>query len=123
MNGDGFRRLALALEGVGEGAHMGHPDFRIAGRIFASLSADERVGTVKLTPEEQEEFVREHGAAFEPAAGAWGRQGWTRLALDAAPRASVRAALLLAWQRLAAAPSPSKRSGYRARASTRSSKA
>ena len=122
MNGDEFRRLALELEGTSEGAHMGHPDFRVGGRIFASLSADERLGTVKLTPEEQGEFVREHGAAFEPAAGAWGRQGWTRLALDAAPRAGVRAALLLAWQRQAAAPSRNA-STYHARASTRSSKA
>lgn len=123
MDGDEFRRLALTLEGSSEGAHMGHPDFRVAGRIFASLSADERVGTVKLTPDEQDEFIREHGPAFEPAAGAWGRQGWTRTALDEAPRAGVRAALLLAWQRQAAAPPPRKAKGYRARARTRSSKA
>lgn len=123
MNGDEFRRLALALEGAAEGAHMGHPDFRVGGRIFASLSADERVGTVKLSPEEQDALVGEHGAPFEPAAGAWGRQGWTRVALDAAPRPGVRAALLLAWQRQVAARPPRQASAYRARARTRSSKA
>ena len=121
MNGDDFRHLALALEGTVEGAHMGHADFRVGGRIFASLRADERAGTVKLLPEEQHEFVREHGSVFEPAAGAWGRQGWTSIALETAPLAAVRAALLLAWQRQAVA-SPRKASARRARARTRSSK-
>lgn len=106
MDGNEFRRLALELEGVSEGAHMGHPDFRVGGRIFASLRAGERTGTVKLSPEEQSELVAEHGSTFEPAAGAWGRQGWTSIQLDAAPPSAVRGALLLAWQRQAEAPPP-----------------
>jgi hypothetical protein len=99
MTGDTFRALALALHGVTEGAHMGHPDFRANGRIFASLDASERSGTVMLTPDEQAELVRAYAGVFGPAAGAWGRQGCTTIVLRQADEAAVRGALLLAWQR------------------------
>ena len=69
---DDFRRLALAMQGAVESAHMGHPDFRANGRIFATLQADEQRGMVKLTPEEQREFMRAHPRMFVPASGAWG---------------------------------------------------
>jgi hypothetical protein len=98
MTADDFRVLALALQGVDERAHMGHPDFRAGGRIFASLASDEQWGTVKLAPGEQRELVRATRGVFVPAAGAWGRQGWTKIRLDDADEASVRGALLLAWQ-------------------------
>jgi hypothetical protein len=98
MTADDFREIALGLEGVVERAHMGHPDFRANGRIFASLTGNEERGVVKLTPEEQKAFLRSHARAFEPASGAWGRQGWTQIRLDATDRATARSALVLAWQ-------------------------
>jgi hypothetical protein len=98
MTADDFRALALALHGVEERAHMGHPDFRAGGRIFASLTADGQWGTVRLVPGEQRELVRAHRGVFVPAAGAWGRQGWTKIRLDQSDEASVRGSILLAWQ-------------------------
>jgi hypothetical protein len=61
-----FRRMALALEGVVEGAHMGHPDFRVNNRIFATLHADEQFGMVGLTPAQQREFIAAHPETFTP---------------------------------------------------------
>jgi hypothetical protein len=101
---DDFRAVLLELEGVEEGAHMGHPDFRCGGRIFASLMADGVRANVRLQPEEQSVLVGESPLAFAPAAGAWGRQGWTSIQLPGAPEAVVRAACMLAWQAAAAAP-------------------
>ena len=104
MTADDFRDLALGLEGAIERAHMGHPDFRANGRIFASLDAKEAWGTVKLLPEEQRELRRTHPKVFEPAAGAWGRQGWTRVQLATADRRTVRSAVVLAWEHVTALP-------------------
>ena len=104
MTGDAFRALALSLEGVEERAHMGHPDFRVNGRIFASLQADERRCMVKITPDEQAALIAQAPRAFAPAAGAWGRQGCTMIDLAAAEPAVVRGALLLAWELASAAP-------------------
>jgi hypothetical protein len=98
LSPDGFRRIALAMEGAIEGAHMGHPDFRANGRIFATLYPDGEWGMVKLTPDQQQAIVRAHPATFEPASGAWGRQGSTKVRLDAVDDATVRAAMTLAWQ-------------------------
>jgi hypothetical protein len=96
MTADDFRQLALALDGVVEQAHMGHPDFRANGRIFASLHSSDTRGMVKLTPEEQREFLRTNPETFAPSAGAWGRQGCTDVHLSRADVAAVRGALLLA---------------------------
>ena len=104
MTADDFRELALSMQGAIERAHMGHPDFRANGRIFATLHADGQWGVVKLTPEEQTGFVRESPKAFVPVTGAWGRQGWTKVRLDSAAEAPVRAALIMAWERAAATP-------------------
>src|SRR5215208_3846831 len=101
---DDFRRLALDMQGALESAHMGHPDFRANGRIFATLQADDQRGMVKLTPEEQREYIREHPRMFVPASGAWGRQGCTMVQLDAANEATVRGAVILAWQHVADQP-------------------
>src|SRR4051794_12167153 len=89
MTADDFRRLVLAMQGAVESAHMDHPDFRANGRIFATLQADEQRGMVKLTPDEQHEFMRAHPPMFVPASGAWGRQGCTMVQLDAADDATV----------------------------------
>lgn len=73
---------------------MKHPDFRIGGRIFASLGyPDESHGMVKLTPDEQAEFIDRAPAVFEPSAGAWGRAGCTNVNLQRASRAVVEAAV------------------------------
>ena len=91
MTPDDFREIVLALDGAAEGAHMDHPDFRANGRIFASLHSEDRFGMVKLTPEEQAVFLREHPKTFEPSAGAWGRQGCTNVKLATADKRAVRA--------------------------------
>ena len=109
MSGDDFRALVLALDGAEEGAHMGHPDFRANGRIFASLLNDERDAMVKLRPEEQKVYLRAHKPVFQPASGAWGRQGCTIVTLAKADKAAVRSALRLAWDGVMAQPPPRKR--------------
>ena len=70
-----FRSLALSFPEVSESAHMGHPDFRVGGKIFATLGPDEDWGMVKLKPEEQASFLRAEPDVFRPASGAWGRRG------------------------------------------------
>jgi hypothetical protein len=80
MTPNEFRKLALSFPKAIESAHMHHPDFRIAGRIFATLGyPDERSAMVKLSVEEQKEFVRNHPGVFTPVKGAWGRQGATNI--------------------------------------------
>jgi hypothetical protein len=80
MTANDFRRMALALNDTIESAHMGHPDFRVNGRIFATLHADMKFGMVALTPEQQQDFMS-RDTAFAPESGAWGRQGSTRVTL------------------------------------------
>ena len=97
MTAAAFRRLALALPGAEERTHMRHPDFRVGGRVFATLGYP-RAGwaMVKLTPEEQQAFVAMVPEAFVPVKGGWGARGCTNVVLrHAAPRA-VRAALAAA---------------------------
>lgn len=101
MTAKDFRRIALGLEEVVEGAHMNHPDFRANGKIFATIHADNAQGMVKLTPEQQERFIREHPGVFYPAAGAWGRQGCTIVTFAKANEDIVGEAMTLAWQNLA----------------------
>src|SRR5512141_2389721 len=93
-----FRRIALGMKGATESAHMGHPDFRAGGRIFATLHADGVHGMVKLTPGQQQEFMAELPAAFAPESGAWGRQGCTRVRLASVDEDTLGRALTLAWQ-------------------------
>lgn len=100
MTPDGFRRIALSLEGVEEREHMGHPDFRIGGKVFATLGyPDDQFGTVMVTPEDQSILVRKYPKAFTPAAGAWGRSGSTSVQLRHAPVRAVRLAIEAAWER------------------------
>ena len=102
--------MALSLDGAVEQSHMRHPDFRVNGRIFATLTADEREGVVMLPPEEQTHLIDEHPAIFKPAAGAWGRQGCTVVHLANAKPPVVRGALLLAWQHMLEKPAKRSRS-------------
>jgi hypothetical protein len=97
-----FRRIALSLPEAGEGVHMGHPDFRVRNRIFASLGVpDKGWGTVKLTPQQQEVLLAADPAAFRPAAGAWGRRGWTQVHLAAVDARTLGSALEMAWRNAA----------------------
>ena len=96
MTAKDFRRIALGQRDAVESSHMGHPDFRAGGRIFATLHADMKWGMVKLTPEEQERFVRESPDVFKPEAGAWGRQGCTAVRLASVGEETLGEALTLA---------------------------
>jgi hypothetical protein len=102
MRPNDFRRIALGMADAIESAHMGHPDFRVNGRIFATLHPDNRHAMVKLTPDEQQRFVREHPEVFAPENGAWGRQGCTRVGLDLVDQDTLGEALTLAWRNSAA---------------------
>lgn len=95
---DDFRRLALALPDVIEGAHQGHPDFRVHGRVIASLHPDDRTAMVRVDPEEQRRLVAAMPTAFAPASGAWGRAGCTLVTLAVPSRTVLRDALTSAWQ-------------------------
>ena len=115
MTEDEFRAIALGLTGASEGAHMGHPDFRADGRIFASLRGDGQRGMVKLTPEQQVDFLRRNPDVFAPESGAWGRQGCTAVRLALADEESVGEALTLARRNNAeeAARSPTRKTTAR----------
>jgi hypothetical protein len=99
MKADDFRRLALRLEGAEEGSHMGAADFRVGGRIFATLaSQDQGYGNLMLSPAQQAEFVREQPDIFVPIAGGWGRMGATHIRLAAANEDVLAGALRTAWK-------------------------
>jgi hypothetical protein len=103
MTPDKFRELALGFPGASESGHMGHPDFRVNGKIFATLGyPDDKHGMVKLTPAQQGEFVKKNGGIFNPCAGAWGERGATSVLLASAKVASVRSALDAAWRNVGA---------------------
>ena len=87
---------------------MGHPDFRVRGKIFASLGyPDDAWGMVKLTPAEQELFVGADPTVFMAVKGGWGRRGSTNIRLEAANEVLLHSALLAAWRYAAPRP-PSK---------------
>jgi hypothetical protein len=116
MTSEEFRRIALGLPEAIESEHMSHPDFRIRGKIFATLFADETRGVVLLTPEGQAAFIERDPEAFAPAKGAWGRRGSTTILLATVSVPLVESALALAWigkapKRLAAEFSATKRGG------------
>lgn len=100
MTADEFREIALALPETEEGTHMDHPDFRVGRKIFATLGPDLTWGMAKLTPTQQQEYLR-IDRSFSPAAGKWGEGGATIIALETAEETNVRSALHLAWQNTA----------------------
>ena len=101
MTAQDFRELALSLPEATEASHVGHPDFRVRGKIFATLGPDDALGMAKLTPDQQALFVRTEPKVFQPVNGAWGRRGCTYVRLEAATEPAVRQALVAAWRNAA----------------------
>ncbi len=99
MTADDFRRIALSFEGAEERSHMGAPDFRVQGKIFATLASQKQgYGNLKLTLEQQEDFVRELPGVFLPIPGGWGKMGMTHIRLAEASEDVLTGALRAAWQ-------------------------
>jgi hypothetical protein len=99
MNAKDFRRIALSMQGAEEGSHMGAVDFRVDGRIFATLASQKQgYGNLMLTPEQQAAFVEEMPEVFLPIPGGWGRMGSTHIRLADATEDVLRGALLTAWK-------------------------
>jgi hypothetical protein len=93
-----FRRIALGFEGTEESSHMGAPDFRVGGRIFATLASEKQgYGNLMLTPEQQAEFIGELPEVFLPIHGGWGRMGATHIRLSNANEDVLAGALRAAW--------------------------
>ena len=102
MTANDFRRLALSLPEAIESAHMDHPDFRVGGKIFATLGHPaEGWGMVKLTPEQQHYFSKDEPQVFVPVKGAWGRRGATSVNLKAASKKTLAKAVRAAWRNTA----------------------
>jgi hypothetical protein len=99
MKAADFRRIALSLEGAEEGSHMGAADFRVGGRIFATLASEKQgYGNLMLTPELQADFVTELPEVFLPIPGGWGRMGMTHIRLAKASEDMLAGALRTAWK-------------------------
>ena len=99
MTAQEFRKLALSLPEASEASHMGHPDFRVGGKIFATLGYPTNAwGMIALTPEQQELFVGAQPRTFSPVKGGWGRKGATQVRLRTAGKGAVREAMSVAWR-------------------------
>jgi hypothetical protein len=99
MKAKDFRRIALSMEGAEESSHMGAPDFRVGGRIFATLASEKQgYGNLMLTVEQQAAFVEEMPEVFLPIHGGWGRMGMTHIRLAAAREDVLEGALRTAWK-------------------------
>ncbi len=102
MTANDFRRLALALPEAAQRAHMDHPDFRVCGKIFATLGYPAKGwGMVKLTPEQQHYFSKDYPGVFVPVKGAWGRRGATSVDLKTVGKDVLRRAISAAWRNTA----------------------
>jgi hypothetical protein len=103
MTPNGFRRIALSMPEAVEASHMGHPDFRVGGKVFASLGyPDARWAMVKLNPEQQVKLVDANPVVFAPVAGGWGRNGSTNVLLSPADTSTIKDAVATAWENVAA---------------------
>jgi hypothetical protein len=98
MTAEDFRNIALSFPETVEHSHMNHPDFRVRGKVFATLGyPDDAHGMVKLTPEQQHDYVKSEPNVFTPSKGAWGRGGSTIVKLKAARKTLLRRAMAAAW--------------------------
>lgn len=103
MTADEFRKMALGIAQAIESVHVGHPDFRLAGKVFASLGApDANWGMVKLTPKEQRSFIAKTPGVFKPCSGAWGQRGYTNVLLGRAKKSVLHPALAAAAKNVTA---------------------
>jgi hypothetical protein len=101
MIADDFRQLALDMPGAVESYHNGHPDFRLGGKIFATLGyPDSRWAMAKLTSEQQTTLIAATPEIFSPANGAWGRRGGALMRLEHADERTARSAIEMAWANL-----------------------
>lgn len=100
MTSDQFRKLALSFPDAEERSHMNHPDFRMGGKIFATISPDPAFAMAKLTSEQQATFLKDHPAIFKPASGKWGEGGATMISLALVDTETAGAALTLAYENL-----------------------
>ncbi len=99
-----FRKMALSMPEATEGSHFGHADFRVGGKIFATLSlADEGYGVLLLSPEQQKGMVEDAPEIFSPVPGGWGKKGSTRVSLARVKPDILEGALRLAWKKRAPA--------------------
>lgn len=78
-----FRKLALALPGALEVAHMERAAFRTKQRIFATLPPDGASANLLFDRDLQEAICAELPGAFAPVPGGWGRMGYTTVDLRA----------------------------------------
>jgi YjbR len=118
-----FRRLALQLPEAVESAHMGHPDFRLNNRIFATLSAQEKgYGVLKLTPEQQRAFITDQPSIFSLVQGGWGRMGMTFIQLNQADESIMAGALQTAYRNLQQKQSQKEKPALKQKKSAKSSK-
>ena len=115
MNANDFRRIALRLVGAEEGSHHGQADFRVGGKIFATLAAEKQgYGNLMLTPEQQAAFVEELPGVFLPIHGGWGRNGATHVRLAVVSEDVLEGALRTAWKlRMEKNAAPAKKGNER----------
>jgi hypothetical protein len=97
MKSTEFRKIALELPDTLEQSHMNHPDFRVSGKIFATLSADESYGFLLLAPDQQKDFININPGAFTPAPGKWGASGCTKVQLNSVKKSQLQDAIAKAW--------------------------
>lgn len=98
MTEAGFRRIALKMAGAVEGSHMGHADFRVGGKIFATCGFRKGFGVLLLAPEQQAGMLQDAPEMFIPVPGAWGEKGATQVVLAKITPALLEPALRLAWR-------------------------
>jgi hypothetical protein len=96
-----FQKLALSLPEAAASSHFDVPDFRVAGKIFATAGRIDGKAVVKLTPDQQQMLCEAEPTMFEPVSGGWGRKGWTNLILAKADTATAKSALWMAWRNTA----------------------
>ena len=101
MDADAFLALALGLPETRLGSHMGNPDIRVRGKIFAGPAGSRGKAILKFTPEQQEMMCDAEPSIFASEDGYWGRVGWTRLVVEAADEATAESALWAAWRNVA----------------------
>ena len=108
-----FRRLALSLPEVVEGSHFRQPDFRVGGKIFATLVLEsEGYGVLLPTPEQQAGMVEDQPEIFSPVPGGWGRKGATRIHMAKTAPDILEGALRTAWAKRAPKGLRSKKSNF-----------